>query len=91
MEQPALADWPAALISQLSVTMLPAKRFEPAEMLHPGPVWRVMLLPVCVLTPSIMSISPFDGHEGPTIQKAGQVPHMLPGIWARSSMTKPVL
>ena len=35
---------------------------------QPGPVCRVMSLEACELTPSMISISPFVGQLGPTVQ-----------------------
>lgn len=43
-------------------------------MLQPWLVWRVARPVVALLMFSIMSTSPCDGHDGPTIQKAGHVP-----------------
>ena len=45
-----------------------------------------------VLTPSMMSISPFTGHGSrPRAQKAGQVPQMPPGMCLMSRTKRPWL
>lgn len=97
IEQPAFLDWPWALMSQLGVDTDPENNAaaldepvlgEVSAIEHPGPVCRVMALCCCVLTPSIMSISPEDGQSGPTVQNAGQTPQAWPGMCSRSRMIK---
>ena len=74
---------------------------------QPALVCNVISLAVAEFTPSMISISPFVGQFGPTIQlksvsvarkkasdrayKAGHVPHIPPGMWARSRMMSPWL
>ena len=57
--------------------------------LHPDAVCNVIEFPTWELTPSMMSISPAPGQWGPTVQKAGHVPQMPPGMCARSRMIRP--
>ena len=45
-----------------------------------GPECMVMASWACREMPSTMSISPLLGQEGPTIQKAGQMPHWEVGL-----------
>ena len=91
MLQPAFVSWPAALMSQFEVAIVPEKELAPFPplMLQPGPVWRVNLFVCWLLTPSMMSTSPLSGQLGPISQKAGQVPQIPPGMCSRSMINRP--
>ena len=45
----------------------------------------------CSCPSSSIPISPPFGQSGPSVQKAGQVPQIPPGMWSRSRIIKPVL
>lgn len=58
---------------------------------QPDDVCNVTALLDWSLTPSKMSISPDEGQFGPKVQKAGQTPQVLSGMWARSAMKRPLV
>jgi hypothetical protein len=68
IKQPALVACPWALTSQLGVTRVPAEEELYLTREQPALVCNVMSLAVIEFTPSMISISPFVGQFGPTIQ-----------------------